>query len=479
MVSWCRRNPWRAAAYAVTMAFAAAISYDLWHIPVQIADSLGEILDAQRSPSTLASFVNTFSGVAYFRPMRIAQIKAIFDLAQGHYHLAYRGFHVVLLSVLLLLFTRALRVETARDLIAATFALTVLIGLHTFIAFVREAFPINHFLEIAVLCLGAVTLAQSRGGWAADLLAAVLFVVAALTLESGVLVWVVLAAAWLAGLRGVSGRAVIGVTALLAGYFVLRFGYLDTGLPGLTERSAGFLFERLEPDELERRFGAAPLIFYAYNVAASFGSVLFSEPRDGVLAATRAFLDGEVPPHTWVALLTSVPTTVLIAVYSLRRVGRARRAGTDDRDGGAWALAVMGLAVLPASAAISYAYTKDEIVAVAGVFYAFAAFAAVRALLDYASAAPRTAASIVTAFLFVLACGWTCRTVAVDHVLRWQAFRVRNDWTLVRQRLEAESRWPSEPQPVALIKTLEESALATRVPNPNRLPEWNNRWFRD
>jgi hypothetical protein len=476
-MSWCRRNPWKAAAYAITLAFAAAISYDLWHIPVQISDSLGEILDAQRSPSTLASFVDTFSGVAYFRPMRIAQIKAIFDLAHGHYHLAYRGFHIALLTALLLLFTRALRVETARDLVAAIFALTVLIGLHTFIAFVREAFPINHFLEIAVLCLAGVALAQSRGGWAVDLLSAVLFVVAALTLESGVLVWVVLAGAWLAGLRGVSGRAVLGVTALLAGYFALRFGYLDTGLPGLSERSEGFLFERLEPDELQRRFGAAPLMFYAYNVAASFGSVLFSEPRDGVLAATRAFLEGEVPPHTWVALLTSIPTTALIAVWSLRHVGRTRRPGTDAADDNAWGLAVMALLVLPASAAISYAYTKDEIVAVAGVFYAFAAFGAVRAMLDSA-AAPRTG-PMVTAFLFVLACGWTCRTVGVDHVLRWQAFRVRNDWTLVQQRLRAESRWPSDPARVALIKALEESALATRVPNPNRLPEWNNRWFKD
>ena len=56
---------------------------------------------------------------------------------------------------------------------------------------------------------------------------------------------------------------------------------------------------------------------------------------------------------------------------------------------------------------------------------------------------------------------------------------MRNDWTLVRQRMEAESRWPSEPERVALIRTIEASALATRVPNPNRLPEWNNRWFRD
>ena len=45
------------------------------------------------------------------------------------------------------------------------FALTVLTGLHTFLGFLREAFPINHFLEIAVLALVALNLTLSRGGW--------------------------------------------------------------------------------------------------------------------------------------------------------------------------------------------------------------------------------------------------------------------------------------------------------------------------
>ena len=45
------------------------------------------------------------------------------------------------------------------------------------------------------------------------------------------------------------------MTVLLAGYFVLRFGVLSVGTPGLIERSSGYLFEILDPPELRGEFG--------------------------------------------------------------------------------------------------------------------------------------------------------------------------------------------------------------------------------
>ena len=153
-------------------------------------------------------------------------------------------------SCCLLLFTRALRVRTVADLSAAAFALTVVAGLHTFRSTVQEAFPINHFLEIAVLALVMLNLSQARPRLSVDLAALVTFVVAALTLESGLLVWVVAVTAWVLGMRGVSTRGVVAMTVLLAGYFVLRFGVLSVGTPGLIERSSGYLFDVLDPPEL-------------------------------------------------------------------------------------------------------------------------------------------------------------------------------------------------------------------------------------
>ena len=161
----------------------------------------------------------------YLRPLRLAQVKVLFDLAQGHYWLVYRGSHVLLLAAALFLFVRVLDVRTWRDGAAGAFALTVFTGIHTFRGIVREGFPVNHFLVIVVYSLLALNLARSKGGRWVDLTAVMVFVAASLTLESGLLVWVVVATAWACGMRGISSRGVIAVTGCLAAYCCMRFLY--------------------------------------------------------------------------------------------------------------------------------------------------------------------------------------------------------------------------------------------------------------
>lgn len=453
---------------------AATMAYDVWRVPVQVYDSLSEILDAQRSPSIAASFRGSLEGAGYLRPARIAQIKAIYDFSGTHLRLGYRGFHVALLLGFFWLFTRALRVESPGDASAAVLALTVVTGLHTFPSFVREAFPINHFLEIAVLGLVALNLAQSRGGWWVDAAAAVTFALAALTLESGLLIWVVVAAAWASGLGGISRRGVMFVTVLLAGYAVLRLGMLTEAVPSLTERSSGFIFDRLEPDELQRRFGQAPLVFYAYNVGASLLGVLLSEPRDGVFAALRSWLEGDVLPRTWVALTASLLTGALMAWAFWRRLRQGGPLDAADR------LAIVAAAIIPANALLAFAYTKDEIMAFAGVFYALAAYAAARlAIARAGTLRHRGAAWAASLVLVTMASCWAIRSVSVHYVMTRQAFRVRNDWVQAPQFLRSERRWPSTPEGVALVESLRQQAFDAPVRNPNVVPEWNNRWFGD
>jgi hypothetical protein len=338
----------------------------------------------------------------------------------------------------------------------------------------REAFPINHFLEIAVLGLLALNLAQSRGGWWADAGAALVFALAALTLESGLLVWVVVAAAWASGLRGISTRGVIVATALLAGYFVLRLEVLAGALPSLAERSSGFIFDRLDPDELQRRFGDAPLVFYAYNVGSSLLGLLLSEPRDGVFAAVRAWLDGEVFPRTWLALISSALTGALMGWALWRRL---RQGGPLDA---AERLVIVAAAVLPANAVLAFAYTKDEIMAFAGVFYAFAAYAATRVAIARVGTLRRPGAAFAASLVLVtMASCWAIRSVSVHHVMSRQAFRVRNDWVGAPRFLRSENRPPATPEAVALVESLRDQALQAPVRNPQLVPEWNNRWFGD
>jgi len=461
----------RLAILVLATALAAPIAYDVWRTPIQVWDAIEEMMDAQRSPSVAASFMSAVGTTAYLRPLRIAQIKALFDLSGGNYRAAYRGFHAVLVVVLLLLFASALRVESGRDAAAAAFALTVLIGMHTFLSFLREAFPINHFLEIAVFTLLALNLALSRGGWWVDLLAALTLVCAVLTLESGVLVWVVFAAAWMCGLRGVSTRGVAGVTACLAAYLALRFMVLRTGLPGLDERASGFLLERLSAHDVLARFGDSPRLFHVYNVAVSLLSVLASEPRDGQFVALLAWRQHDVHPAAYLAIGTSVGTTLLLAWAAVSAV-RRRTFGLGER------LAVIAVAVIAANAVLSFSYAKDDIIAVAGVFYALAAYAAVRLALDRMGTARPVFGLIGCLVVGVLAAGWAMRATGVHYVVGSHAFRIRNDWARAPLELEKQHRWAEAEGTRRLIQTLRADALAAEVPNPVLYDDdWRERWY--
>src|SRR5688572_23967456 len=281
----------RTWAYVLAFVTALPIADDLLRMPVQVYDALGEILDASRARGLADTFWAATYNAAYLRPFRIVQITALFDAPQGRYWLAYRGFHAALLLVVVWLFTRALDVRSRADLLPAAFGLTVLTGIHTFRTMIQEAFPINHFLEIAAFVLVAVNLCQARPRLWRDVAALVTFCAAALTLESGLLVWVTAVAAWLAGWRGVSARALVVMTVLVAGYFGLRMTL--TGLPTLVERSSGYFFERLEPAEILARFGDDPWRFRIYNVMASVLSVPFAEPQGGVFGFTHALSRGD------------------------------------------------------------------------------------------------------------------------------------------------------------------------------------------
>ena len=465
----------RIAAYALALIAAAVIACELLWMPVQSSDSLGELLDAQSSPSIWSSFSGAFGTTAYLRPFRIGQIKALFDAAQGQYYWAvFRGFHALLLFATIVLFVRALRVSTTVDVSAMTFALLVLIGIYTFRGLVREAFPINHFLEMVFACLVALNLARSRGGLWVDLAAALTFTAAALTLESGLLVWVVAVASWLVGWRGISMRGIVLMTALLCGYFGFRFVYLDTGVPALSERSAGYLLEMLDPPQLQEQFGSQPLWFYGYNVLASISAVLFSEPQDGIFEMVSNWVNHRPLPRVLIPVSMSIITTGLFAWVAIRRLR-----GVVPIDDTARMLIVF-LSVLAGNATLSYAYAQDEIMSVAGVFYALAAFGVMREALLASATLSRPACVASVLALTVLAAGWAIRGGGLHYVLRSQALKHQIDWVELPGRWRRAHNWPDDPSAQHLILQLRRDAVQMTLPNTRRGgPEWPDRLWLD
>ena len=446
-----------------------------------MSDSLQELIDVQQSPSLWATFVAHSPRGPFLRPLKQVQTKVLFDIAAGHYWLVFRAFHALLIAAAMLLFARALQVQSWPDAAAAVFALTVLTGLHTFRGLVREAFPINLYLESVLGCLIVLNLAQSRPSIWTDIAAALTFVVATLTVESGVLVWVVVVAGWACGLRGITWRGVAAVSVLLVVYLGSRFA-LSIATPGLdVGRDSGFGTRMLETGELARRFGDNPSWFYVYNVGTSILSVLFSDPDRGVFHTVRSWFEGEIPARLYLPVVTSAITTGVIGwVCVARWRGPDPKLPTSDIR----LLDMFGV-VLIANAVVSYAYTKHEIISIAGAFYAFAAYVAVRYAIRLAGCRqgiedaggpgrPRLTWGPIgmCVLLGALACAWALRSAGVHHMIQVQAFRERLEWARLDPERIAERGYPSDARSRALTAQLRRDALDLRLPNPNEVPAW-------
>ena len=318
---------WTVLAWAYGVLVAAVLGYFLLGLTIQLSDSFGNLLALQR-PTLRELLEAQFYQRGYLRPLLWAQLKIVFDLSDGQYYWWYRGIHVAQVFVLVGLCVALMRPKTAVDAALVPLALAVLVGVHTFAPTVREAFPINTFLTIMLCCAAVACLAFAAWRWWTDVLALALFAFATLTLETGLLVWVVCATAYLVGLRGISRAAVIAMTMLLVGYVVLRMAVLDIGSPGLSERAAGFGFHVLEPADLAQRFGDSAILFYTYNVVSSLATVLFSEPKGGVWRFAHEISLGNVHPWTLVSVVTSTVATSVIAwfAWTRRQHWRARPA---------------------------------------------------------------------------------------------------------------------------------------------------------
>ena len=459
---------WRWLSYGYAAVVAAAMGYFLWDVPVQVSDSYGNIVTA--SQGTLGSLISSeFHQRAYLRPFLWGLIRVVLDLSRGHYFEWLRGWHIAQIVVLIVLFLRLVRPSTWSGAAAVPIGLAALIGMHTFAGTVQEAFPINTFMTILICAFAAADLALSPPSWLRDLAAALIFVFAALTVESGLLIGVVFVAAYLVGARGVSRAGIALQLSLVAAYFVLRFAILQVGSPGLEERPSGFGFSSLSPDELVARFGPHPLPFYAYNVVSSWFSVLLSEPRGGTWGLTRDLLRGEPSPPALVGVIASALGSFVIATYAWRRrrEWRARRFDRDDQ------LVLVFIAIAAANAVLSYGYTKDVILSPAGAFFAVALAVASRHFLESIASMPARRAVAATLMVGVLSTAWAFRAIGAHLGVRTAAVALRGEWAYVDLWLERKSQVPTDPFAVALKDRLQDEAIRRHPLRPMLGSRWS------
>ncbi len=462
---------WSAAAL---MAFIVSVA--ILRNPVQVTDSLVPILKVQGA-SAGQVFMSKIEGAGFLRPLYWVQIKLLLEGSRGHYTAAYKSFHVLCVALLFFFFALAARVRTKDDAAAFAFAVVVLAGMHTFLGMVWEGYPVNHYLEIAIFCVAALVLCQSSGGLVADIAATLLFVMASLTLDSGLLVWVVFVAARLVGLRGVSWRGVAMATALLVVYMVLRFVVWDVGSPLVGERAVGFGFSRIEPEEIERRFVATGHLyyFYLYNVLSAFASVFLSEPINGRWMLAQRLVTGDVDPMVATSIISALVATGLLVRFAIvrRREWAARRFAHGDQ------LVLVCVAVALGNATMCFSYVKDEVMSTAGVFYALAVFASMRDALPRWTAPPGRAvmATALSVVLFAGSAAWTIRTTGSQYQMLRIGTVDRYEWAHVDEWLAQQHQTPTSTQSAQLVHDLRDQAMRTRPLSVLFVPRWAVRWF--
>jgi len=470
------RRWWLAASYASALLFAVTLGYFLLRIPIQVTDSFTTVLALAEPAGTL---IRSSVQEGYLRPAMWLELKLVYELSRGAYFDWFRWTQVVQAALVIASFVWLIRPRTRIDALVLPLALVVLIGHHTMAWTLREAFPINTYLTIVLCCAAAANLAFAPHRWWIDVCAVVLFVVAAATVESGLLVGGIFIVGYLLGLRGVSRRGLAVVLGLIAAYFVIRFAVLRVGMPSLLARDAGFLFQRYNADDLERLFGGHPAIFYVYNVAASVMGLLFAEPRDGVLALTRTVRAGAMNIPLLIGLVSSTLATAVIVRYAWRRREAWRRWQLERHD----QIVLLFIAVLGGNAGISYAYTKDTIMSPAGFLYAAAFFVACRSLVvDLARARETTAGAAVSGaaarwrgrlvhasgvvLLLVLSVTWSIRAVGLHAGLAYTAFKVREQWAYVDEMIARIGYVPVPPRVAALKTRLQDDAVTVHPGQP-------------
>ena len=453
------RPTWAAVALAASLA--AGLSWCIVRAPLTLNDGLGPILDSHRADTVGDMWRNGWYSMGYWRPLRLAQIKAVVDAAPPDATSAFKTIHVTLTVAMFVLFAAWLRPRSLAELAAAGVALMILAGHHSFFVLFSEAYPINHFLEIVTLAIAVALLARGAPRWWKAVLAAVLVAIGSLTIESGLLLAVVAVGCWMIGWRGIPGRGLLLTAAVVAAYGYLRFVVLEIPSPGLDERSAGWWLARLEPPELTARFGHNPLPFYAYNVMAAWLDVLASEPRVGSFQIVGRWLDHNLRPWMVIHLVSSLLVTGTMLAALVPALSRWRRGALDDRD----RFVLLACLMVTANSVISFGYVKDEVLSVGAVFYAGGAFAVLARLGEQARGRLTARAAAAGVALVLASVLWSSRAAATFFSLENSAYKVANDWADYSLEQESPADWTFEPTRRA-YEAIRDRSLTRDVPHP-------------
>jgi len=396
-----------------------------------------------------------FSRGIEYRPLLTLGIKGAYDLVGLHLWV-YQLLVLAQLAAALALLLWLLQPRDLRRGLAAALALGCAVGLHTS----RILFlfiPLNAYSGALLLLLLALVIALEPRARAYDWLLFPLTFVGLFTLESTLLVVPLIAVLWWRKAPGVSWRGVAAMMTAVVLYLLVRFSFGGSASLASSYVGSGLGFSQATPEALRNIFEHAPWLFWVYNIIASFLTVIASEPRAGTFEFIASLLRGQTPFWQWLHVVSSLLTTVLIAValYLYQPL--------SDRDR---LLRLAGFVLIVFGSALGFLYTRDRIGLSAGIGYALLLYVALTATFDRLQETAGWRRASVIGLVCALAVAWNLRVVEAYAQLRDTAWDYHSEWT---------ERWAdlggTQPQ-TELLKALRADALRSMPADPRRDPAW-------
>ena len=451
---------WRALVLAIFAPIVVALLVVLWRTPFPLSEGVSLIEDVARNPPS--HFLRADS--AYYRPLFHITLSTLWRDAgsvEGALQ-AIKLLHLVPVSLVVLLFIWHVRPRDAIDAGAATLALAVLVGAPAF----RDnlEIPLSYTTVGIPIALVTWIVLERQHRWWHEVAIVALLVVAVGFKEQGLVLVPVVIAAWIGGAPGVRRGTVIVVTLLAVAYVAFRLANRGSG--PLFEQDVGVGFVRLSPAQTEARFGSFPLLIFAYNGLATIANVLVSEPTAGVFSVVSSVVRGRPDPVGVLNVVSSVATTALIVWWASSRLWGPAVDGSGERRPSERRLAIALVVALAACGALSFDYSRDRLGGMAIVFYALAAFHAIRALAIRLAAARLARFRVGVVGLLLLAGAWQIRALGTLEGARETAFKNRREWItgVASRRVEFADR----PVYLQLMERLEPQGISDTSPQPTR-----------
>ncbi len=480
------RYRWTAAVFAVSAPLVVTLVRVLWRTPYPISETIALLEDVDTSP---ASFFLDPATKSYYRPLYHLTWMALWR-GTGSLDTAlvlFKGIEVVAVGGLIALLIWHLRPRTPIAAAAATFAVAVLMGTPGF----RDnlELPLTYTtLGMPLLLIVWMLVEHERRWWYTPVILA-LTILAIGYKEQGLVIVPVVVVAWWMGSPGASGTTAAASVAVAALYLAIRFS-TSASWPAFAQ-DVGYGFTTLSPDQAIARFGNFPVGMYAYNVVATSTNILFSEPTSGVFRIVRDLRDGGVAVWEINHVISSTVLTALIIWWGVRALRanpktqnpnpKSKRVGFWGLGFGIWDLSrrtswtvesrvfVATVIAVAASAALGFNYTRDRLGGMAAVFYALAAYYAVRTTAEQMVHGPRRFVTSMAIALLLLAAAWQIRTIGTVEHARLTAFKDRREWitNLQRRRVEFAKRAAY----VRILNAMIDQGTSPSVPR-SPMPEW-------